>query len=103
MDSPRIYRDRAQGAAVGFAHQNLYRAYGALRKTPAIALGVADYVWSIGELGDAGTDLNSLEVIVARLRRKIGKYMIQTERGRGYRLAGDESFIFPWRKVIIGF
>jgi DNA-binding response OmpR family regulator len=58
--------------------------------------------WSIGELGDAGTDLNSLEVIVARLRRKIGN-MIQTERGRGYRPAGDQSFIFPWRKVIIGF
>ena len=36
--------------------------------------------------GDAGTDSNSLEVIVARLRRKIGKDMIQTERGRGYKL-----------------
>ena len=36
--------------------------------------------------GDAGTDSNSLEVIVARLRRKIGKDMIETERGRGYRL-----------------
>jgi DNA-binding response OmpR family regulator len=39
--------------------------------------------------GDAGTDSNSLEVIVARLRRKIGKNMIQTDRGRGYRLAGS--------------
>jgi two-component system OmpR family response regulator len=39
--------------------------------------------------GDAGTDSNSLEVIVARLRRKIGRGMIQTERGRGYRLAGS--------------
>jgi two-component system OmpR family response regulator len=39
--------------------------------------------------GDAGTDSNSLEVIVARLRRKIGRDMIQTERGRGYRLAGS--------------
>jgi two-component system, OmpR family, response regulator len=36
--------------------------------------------------GDAGTDSNSLEVIVARLRRKIGKDMIATERGRGYKL-----------------
>ena len=36
--------------------------------------------------GDAGTDSNSLEVIVGRLRRKIGKDMIETERGRGYRL-----------------
>src|ERR1700760_826459 len=40
--------------------------------------------------GDAGTDSNSLEVIVARLRRKIGHDMIETVRGRGYRLtAGD--------------
>lgn len=36
--------------------------------------------------GDAGTDSNSLEVIVARLRRKIGHSMIETIRGRGYRL-----------------
>ena len=36
--------------------------------------------------GDAGTDSNSLEVIVARLRRKIGRDMIATVRGRGYSL-----------------
>ncbi len=37
--------------------------------------------------GDAGTDSNSLEVIVARLRRKVGHGLIETVRGRGYRLA----------------
>ena len=36
--------------------------------------------------GDAGADSNSLEVIIARLRRKIGHAMIETVRGRGYRL-----------------
>ena len=36
--------------------------------------------------GDADVDSNSLEVIVARLRRKIGPDMIETVRGRGYRL-----------------
>src|SRR5665213_2526043 len=36
--------------------------------------------------GDADVDSNSLEVIVARLRRKIGHQMIETVRGRGYRL-----------------
>jgi DNA-binding response OmpR family regulator len=36
--------------------------------------------------GDAGADSNSLEVIVARLRRKIGHDMIETVRGRGYKL-----------------
>ncbi len=35
---------------------------------------------------DAEGDSNSLEVIVARLRRKIGAEMIETVRGRGYRL-----------------
>ena len=41
--------------------------------------------------GDAGTDSNSLEVIVARLRRKIGHDLIETVRGRGYRLASGGS------------
>jgi DNA-binding response OmpR family regulator len=36
--------------------------------------------------GDADVDSNSLEVIIARLRRKIGHEMIETVRGRGYRL-----------------
>jgi IS1 family transposase len=35
------------------AHYNLCRIHEALRETPAIALGVADHVWSIGELLDA--------------------------------------------------
>ena len=36
--------------------------------------------------GDAEVDSNSVEVIVGRLRRKIGAAMIQTVRGHGYRL-----------------
>ncbi|MBV9064844.1 MAG: response regulator transcription factor [Methylobacteriaceae bacterium] len=36
--------------------------------------------------GDADVESNSLEVIVARLRRKIGRDLIETIRGRGYRL-----------------
>ena len=39
--------------------------------------------------GDADPDSNSLEVIVGRLRRKIGRERIETVRGRGYRLTGD--------------
>lgn len=41
--------------------------------------------------GDAGVDSNSLEVIVGRLRRKIGADRIETVRGRGYRLVADVS------------
>jgi two-component system, OmpR family, response regulator len=36
--------------------------------------------------GDADNDSNSLEVIIARLRKKIGADLIETVRGRGYRL-----------------
>ncbi len=36
--------------------------------------------------GDAEVDSNSVEVIIARLRRKVGHGLIETVRGRGYRL-----------------
>jgi DNA-binding response OmpR family regulator len=41
--------------------------------------------------GDAEVDSNSLEVIIGRLRRKIGHGMIETARGRGYRLTAAEA------------
>jgi len=40
---------------------------------------------------DADVDSNSLEVIVGRLRRKIGQDMIKTVRGRGYLLTAGEK------------
>src|SRR6202046_1260182 len=41
--------------------------------------------------GDAEVDSNSVEVIVARLRRKIGHGFIKTVRGLGYRLTAEPS------------
>lgn len=43
---------------------------------------------------DAERDYNSLEVLIGRLRRKIGRSRIETVRGRGYRLtdgSGDDG------------
>jgi two-component system OmpR family response regulator len=60
----------------------------ALRKEVIVAR--ADLIERVYE-GDAEVDSNSLEVIVARLRRKIGHDMIETLRGRGYRLTADRA------------
>ena len=52
----------------------------------------AEVVIDRGELiervyeGDADVDSNSVEVIIGRLRKKIGATMIETSRGRGYRV-----------------
>ena len=42
-------------AAVGlhFAHYNLVRVHGSIRVTPAMEAGVANHVWSVGELLDS--------------------------------------------------
>ncbi len=47
----------------------------------------ADLIERVYE-GGADVDSNSIEVIIGRLRRKIGAEMIETVRGRGYRLTG---------------
>jgi len=55
----------------------------------------AEIVIERGELfervyeGDADVDSNSVEVIISRLRKKIGAAMIETVRGRGYRLTAE--------------
>ncbi len=41
--------------------------------------------------GDADPDSNSIEVIIGRLRRKIGADRIETVRGRGYRLTAETA------------
>ena len=54
-----------------------------LRRDAVVArLDLLDHVYE----GDADVDSNSLEVIIGRLRRKIGADLIETVRGRGYRL-----------------
>ena len=45
----RLMRNHKAAVALYVAHHNLCRVHEALRITPAMALGVADHVWSIGE------------------------------------------------------
>lgn len=40
---------------------------------------------------DTERDFNSIEVIVGRLRKKVGSVLIETVRGQGYRLAPPEA------------
>jgi two-component system OmpR family response regulator len=46
---------------------------------------LADHIYA----RDADRDSNTVEVFVARLRRKLGTAFIQTVRGLGYRVGGD--------------
>jgi hypothetical protein len=43
------------------AHYNLCRVHEALRTTPAVALGIAERVWSIGDLVDAALAVGPTE------------------------------------------
>jgi two-component system OmpR family response regulator len=40
---------------------------------------------------DADRDSNTVEVFIARLRRKVGAASIETVRGLGYRMAGEQA------------
>lgn len=47
------FENHAAAFALFVAHYNLCRVHESLRVTPAMALGVTDHVWAIGELVDA--------------------------------------------------
>ncbi len=42
--------------ALSVAHYNLCRVHETIRMTPAMALGVTDHIWTIGELVGAATN-----------------------------------------------
>jgi IS1 family transposase len=51
-------------------HFNLCRVHETLRTTPAIAIGVADHVWSIGELLDAALATQPIDPVVTAPDRR---------------------------------
>ncbi len=46
--------------ALFVAHYNLCRIHETIRMTPAMALGVAGHIWTIGELVEAATNLETV-------------------------------------------
>ncbi|MBO9713392.1 response regulator transcription factor [Sphingomonas sp.] len=67
-----------------------WRVLSALMLAKGIVIERLDLLERVYE-GDTDTDSNSLEVIVGRLRKKIGARLIQTVRGRGYMLGDGPS------------
>ena len=62
-----------------------WRVLSALMLRKEVVVDRADLIERVYE-GDADVDSNSIEVIIGRLRKKIGAAMIETVRGRGYRV-----------------
>ncbi|MEO9132650.1 MAG: response regulator transcription factor [Sphingomonas sp.] len=62
-----------------------WRVLSALMLRREVVVERGDLIERVYE-GDADVDSNSIEVIIGRLRRKIGPEMIETMRGRGYRI-----------------
>jgi hypothetical protein len=52
------------------AHYNLCRAHETLRITPAVAIGITDHVWSIGELLDAALATQPIDPVVTAPDRR---------------------------------
>ncbi len=54
-------RNHRAAVALYVAHYNLCRVHETIRMTPAMVLGVADHIWTVGELIDAATMGNTPE------------------------------------------
>jgi hypothetical protein len=52
------------------AHYNLCRVHESLRTTPAVAQGIADRVWSIGDLLDAALATQPIDPVVTAPDRR---------------------------------
>lgn len=62
--------NHAAAVSLYVAHYNLCRVHESLRDTPAVAQGIADHVWSIGELIDAALATQPIEPVVTAPDRR---------------------------------
>ena len=67
-----------------------WRVLSALMLRKEVVVNRAELIEHVYE-GDAEVDSNSIEVIIGRLRKKIGATMIETVRGRGYRVTAGRT------------
>ncbi|WP_375421092.1 response regulator [uncultured Sphingomonas sp.] len=67
-----------------------WRVLSALMLRPEVVIERGELIERVYE-GDAEVDSNSVEVIIGRLRKKIGATMIETLRGRGYRVTAGAA------------
>ena len=67
-----------------------WRVLSALMLRKEVVVERAELIERVYE-GDADVDSNSIEVIIGRLRKKIGAAMIETVRGRGYRITAGQG------------
>ena len=67
-----------------------WRVLSALMLRKELVVDRAELIERVYE-GDAEVDSNSVEVIIGRLRKKIGAAMIETVRGRGYRITAGQT------------
>ncbi len=65
-------RNHKAAVALFVSHYNLCRVHETLRITPAMALGVTDHIWSVGELVEAAL---SPETVVP-VGRRVGRFMV---------------------------
>ena len=71
----------AASVSLYVAHYNLCRVHESLRSTPAVALGIADRVWTVGDLLDAALATQPIDpVVTAPDRRKLFRVI---EGGKG--------------------
>lgn len=67
-----------------------WRVLSAFMLRPEVVVDRAELIERVYE-GDAEVDSNSIEVIIGRLRKKIGAQMVETVRGRGYRITAGAA------------
>ena len=60
----------AMAVSLYVAHYNLCRVHESMRTTPAVALGIADRVWTIGDLLDAALATQPIDPVVSAPDRR---------------------------------